>query len=237
MTNVEVKIDDLLESGMHFGHRPSSAHPRMKEFIFGQKQGIHVIDLNKTREYLERALFFIRDIVAQGGVLIFVGTKKQAVKLAEQYAKEAEMPYVNNRWLGGTLTNFQVISSLIKKLKKLKEDRDSGNLDKYTKKEKLNFGQEILRLEELVGGLQGLEKLPQALLIIDVREEKTALNEARRLGIPVVGLVDTNVNPLGVAYPIPGNDDGVRSIEFILKSVKEAIIEGRKKGVEQNAES
>ncbi len=226
MNTSEITVEQLLESGAHFGHRTSSAYPKMKQYIFDERQGIHILDLDKTKSHLLTALQFIHSTVQQGGMIIFVGSKKQAAPLIEKYARGVGMPYVNNRWLGGTLTNFKIISTLIKNLKELKDNLESGKLEKYTKKEQLEFTREIARLEELVGGLDTLHVLPQALFIVDVRQEKTAVHEARALGIPVIALIDTNSNPEGVTYPIPANDDGVRSIDLIVRLASEAVSEG-----------
>lgn len=223
----DIKLEDLLESGAHFGHRTSSMHPKMGEYVFGQRNGVHILDLAKTRQRLEEALNFVKEIASKGGVIIFVGTKPQASSIIEKCALEAQMPYVHLRWIGGTLTNFKVVSDMIKKFKKLKQDMEKGELEKYTKKEQLEFSREIKRLEELVGGLERLEKLPDALFIVDVREENIAVREARRLNIPVLAIVDTNSSPDGVTFPIPANDDGTKSIEFLVRLVKDAIIEGR----------
>lgn len=226
MNTSEITVEQLLESGAHFGHRTSSAYPKMKEYIFDERQGIHILDLDKTKAHLLTALQFIRATVEQGGVIIFVGSKKQAAPLVEKYARGVGMPYVNNRWLGGTLTNFKIISTLIRNLKELKDNVESGKHDKYTKKEQLEFTREIERLNELVGGLDTLHTLPQALFVIDARQEKTAVHEARALGIPVIALIDTNSNPEGITYPIPANDDGVRSIDLIVRLATEAVSEG-----------
>lgn len=223
-----ITLEELLESGVHFGHRTSSAYPKMKKYIFDQRQGIHLLDLEQTKAHLIKALEFLRDTTARGGTIIFVGAKKQAAPLIEKYAKEAGMPYVNNRWLGGTLTNYKIISTLIRNLKELRDNMETGKLEKYTKKEQLDFSREIERLDELVGGLGLLQGLPQALFIVDVRQEKTAVQEARRLKIPIIAIVDTNSNPLGVDYPIPANDDGVRSIDLILRLASKSVLEGKK---------
>lgn len=220
-------VVDLLQAGAHFGHQTSKWHPKMKDFIFGSRQGIHIIDLEQTRDALERAAAFAKQTAARGGVILFVGTKKQAMSIIEQEAKEAGMPFVNRRWLGGTLTNFAVISQVVRKFKDLKRRQEKGELVKYTKFEQLKFSEEIEKLENQVGGISELARIPDAVFIIDIRKDKTALEEATRRGVKVIALCDTNVNPKDVEYCIPCNDDAVKAIGLMTHVIAQACKEGR----------
>lgn len=218
---------DMLKSGMHFGHITSRWHPKMKPFIFGSRLGVHIINLEKTQEALSEALEFLKGIASRGGVILFVGTKLQAQAPIQKYAQAAGMPYVQNRWLGGTLTNFGQIKQTLKRLKTLKDQRDKGELKKYTKKEQIMIGREIEEMEEKFGGIENVTRTPDAVFIIDVKTEKTAVQEAIVTGIPVVALCDTNVNPEGITKVIPGNDDAVKSIELVCKLACDAIKDGK----------
>jgi len=222
-------IEEMLKAGMHFGHRTSKWHPKMEPFIFTSRKGVHIIDLNKTKKKLEDALKFIIQSVKERKTILFVGTKTQVKKPLKNTAEEISMPYVNERWLGGSLTNFFVIKKLIKKYKDLLESKQTGKLEKYTKKERHDFDQEITKLEVKVGGLVNLTKIPDALFIWDIKKEKTALTEANKKNIPVIAVCDTNVNPAGVDYIIPANDDATKGIKLVLRLVKEAVEEGGKK--------
>ncbi|MBI5077560.1 30S ribosomal protein S2 [Candidatus Falkowbacteria bacterium] len=223
-----VTLQDLAKAGAHFGHQSSRWHPKMKQFIFAEKNGIHVINLEKTLEYLNAALEFVKKTVSEGGTVLFLGTKKQAQDIVKDAALACGMPYVIFRWLGGTLTNAHSILGLAKKLRKLKEAKASGELEaKYTKKERLNIDREIARLEIIVGGIERLEKIPNAIFIVDIKKEKTAISEANRKSVPVVAICDTNVNPDLVTYPIPGNDDAVSSIRLFVNLMAEAVKEGK----------
>lgn len=222
---------ELLQAGVHFGHKTSKSHPKMSPFIFGIKNDVHLINLEETQKYLAKALEFLKDRAREGKTILFVGTKKQAQEITKKYAKECGMPYAAGRWLGGTVTNFPVVSLLIKKMKTLRTQRDSGELQKYTKKEQLDFQREIERLEEIVGGLENLTKLPDVFFIWDIRTEETAFREAKKKKIPVVAVCDSNVNPTDVQYVIPANDDAVKSIELITSLVAAAINEGKAESV------
>jgi small subunit ribosomal protein S2 len=228
-------VVEMLKAGVHFGHRSSKWHPKMKEFIFGERAGIHIIDVEKTAEQLETALNFISDTVAKGGTILFVGTKNQAQAITEKYGLDAQTPYVSTRWLGGTLTNFAQIQRLIRHYLDLKDKRVKGDLRKYTKLEQLQFDREIEELDEKIGGISTMTRLPDALFILDARTEKTAVREAATVRVPVVALVDSNVNPVGVKYVIPGNDDATASLELISKLVAEAIKDGRARAVNARA--
>ncbi|MFA5107019.1 MAG: 30S ribosomal protein S2 [Patescibacteria group bacterium] len=229
----EITLLELLQSGVHFGHQRSRWHPKMKPFIFTERSGIHIIDLEKTRERLLEALQFLRETAQKGGVVVFIGTKKQAQGIITRYAKESGMPFIVNRWIGGLLTNFSIVKRLIDKLTSLKKQQASGELEKYTKKEKATFLKRIDRLENLVGGLTELKKVPDALFVVDIKIEKTVIREAERKNIPVVAMIDTNNDPSKVTYPIPANDDATKSIELITKLVSESIQQGKKDRVAQ----
>jgi small subunit ribosomal protein S2 len=218
---------ELLHAGVHFGHRTSKSYPKMAPYIFTQRGGVHILNVEITQKKLEEALNFVRNLVAQKGVIVFVGSKKQAQSLIKEAGLSCGMPYVNDRWLGGTLTNFGIISKLIQKFKNLKKKRESGELVKYTKKEQLEFDREIERLEKLVGGISSLEKLPDALFLVDLKREKTALSEAKGKGIPIIALCDTNVNPEYIDYPIPSNDDATKALSLMIGLMVAAVQEGK----------
>ncbi len=218
---------EMLQSGLHFGHSAGKWHPKMKQYIFGERGGIHIINLEATAEKMAAALDYITNLVAKGGVIMLVATKRQAQDIVREVAAETGMPEITRRWLGGTLTNFGQIMKLIKHYKDLMARRESGDLLKYTKKEQLEFSREIEDLERKIGGISNITKMPDAIFIMDIKHEKTAFDEARRMGVPVVAVIDTNANPEGVAYPIPANDDAIKSIELIVRLVGEAIQEGK----------
>ena len=217
---------DLLKAGTHFGHQASKWHPKMKKFIFGERNGIHILNLESTQQALEEALSFVKKTAARGGVILFVGTKKQASSIVEAAAQACGMPYVNTRWLGGTLTNFSSISQTIRRFKDLKRKQEKGELSKYTKFEQLKIAEQIKLMDTSVGGIQELNRIPDAIFILDIRKDKTALTEAVRRGVKVVAMCDSNVNPIDVDYVIPANDDAVKSIELIAHTVSAAIKEG-----------
>lgn len=226
MTKIPSLVE-LLQAGAHFGHQTSKWHPKMKKYIFGDRQGIHIINLEETQKALEDALAYVKTVTQRGGTVLFVGTKKQASDIVKAAAVSCGMPYVNQRWLGGTLTNFSVIAQLLRKFKDLKRKQERGELGKYTKFEQQKFAEEILKLDEKIGGIQELARVPEAVFILDIRKDKTALEEASRRGVKVVALCDSNVNPTDVDYPIPANDDAVKSIELIANLVAAACREGR----------
>ncbi len=221
-------LEELLEAGVHFGHQSSRWHPKMGEFIFGKRGGVHIIDLEKTQVQLEKAKTFVAGIVSRGGYVMFLGTKAQTKGFVEAAAKSCGMPYVTERWLGGTITNFEEIHKLIKRLADLKRRKETGDLKKYKKKEQLMFAREIEDLEEKVGGISTLSKLPEAVIVFDVRNELTAVKEASRSGVKVVALCDTNINPRPIDYVVPSNDDAVSSIELMTNQFAEAVLEGKK---------
>ncbi len=221
---------EMLKAGLHFGHRTSKMHPKMKPYVFTQKNGVHIINVELTQEKLKEALEFVTKIVSNGGTILFLGTKKQAQAIVKKYAEECQMPHITERWLGGTFTNFAEISRVIRKYSSLKEKRKSGELKKYTKKEQLKFDREIEKLEKVVGGIESLKKIPEAIYIVDLKKEKTALAEATTKEIPVVAICDSNVNPDRINYVIPGNDDAIKSIEMVTRLVAEAVVAGKNEG-------
>jgi small subunit ribosomal protein S2 len=221
----EPGVKDLLEAGLHFGHQTRRWDPRMRPYIFGERDGIHIIDLLQTDQLLAEARHFAADVASKGGAVLFVGTKKQARDAIKDWAERCEMPYVNQRWLGGLLTNFHTISARIERLHELIELRDAGQLDLLPTKERMAREAELLKLEYNLGGVRDMKRLPQAALIIDLKTEAIAVREADRLRIPIIGLVDSNVDPVPVAYPIPGNDDSIRSCELVIRTIGEAVYE------------
>ncbi len=221
-----VSMKALLETGVHFGHRTRKWHPRMKEYIFTERNGIHIIDLQQTLEALNTAYALVRDTVEGRGRILFVGTKRQAQETIELEAKRCMMSYVNARWLGGTLTNWRTIRSRIDELNELERRRDSGEFELLTKKETLSLTRRIDKLEERLGGIREMVSLPELLFVVDVRREETAIHEANLLGIPVIALVDTNCNPKNIEYVIPSNDDAIRAIKLMASKIADAVLEG-----------
>ena len=222
-----ISVKQLLEAGAHFGHLTGHWHPRMKSYIFTQRNGIHIIDLEQTVAMLDRACAYLRDLVSNGQSLLFVGTKKQAQEIIGEEAKRCGMYYVNQRWLGGMLTNFATIQARIDYLVRLEDRRDKGDLDYLSKKEKLKVEKEIARLNKLLGGFKEMTTLPGALFIADPTKEKIALAEARKVGIPIVAIVDTNCDPTGIDYLIPANDDAIKAIKLICSKIADAVLEGK----------
>ncbi len=220
-------MKSLLEAGVHFGHRTRRWHPRMKQFIFTERNGIHIIDLQQTMGKLEEAYNVVRDMVAEGGTILFVGTKRQAQDTIATEAQRCGMPYVNQRWLGGTLTNFRTIRSRIDYLVKLEERQATGDLEKLPKKEALLLTRELAKLQNRLGGLKEMRRLPKAVFIVDTRHEEIAIHEANALQIPIVAMCDTNSDPNPIAYPIPSNDDAIRAIKLITGKIADAVVEGK----------
>lgn len=223
---VAVSMKDLLETGVHFGHRTRKWNPRMRPFIFTERNNIHIIDLQQTLDSLIEAYALIRDTVAGGGNILFLGTKRQAQETIELEARRCGMPYVNMRWLGGTLTNWQTIRSRIDELTELERRKDEGELDLLTKKEALTVTRRIDKLEERLGGIREMKTVPDLLYAVDVRRAETAIHEANLLNIPVIALVDTNCDPSGVDYVIPSNDDAIRAIKLLTSTIADAALEG-----------
>lgn len=220
---------EMLKAGVHFGHRTSRWHPKMEQYIFGSRSGVHIIDVEKTLVILEKTIAMVEELVSRDGVIMFVGTKKQATDLVEKVARDCGMPYVNTRWLGGTFTNFTEIQRLVKKYIDLKDKREKGELKKYTKLEQLMFDREIDELEGKIGGLGEFKKLPDAIFVLDIRHDKTAVQEARIRGVKVIGICDTNVNPDMADVVIPANDDSIGSLTLISKLIGEAVKVGKNK--------
>ncbi len=222
-----VSMKQLLEAGVHFGHQTRRWNPKMAPYIFTERNGIYIIDLQKTVRKLEDAYMFIRDLSAKGESVLFVGTKKQAQESVREEAERAGAYYVNARWLGGMMTNFRTIRGRIARLAQLKQMSEDGTFDLLPKKEVIKFNREIEKLEKFLGGIKEMKKLPGALFIVDPRKEKIAVSEAKKLGIPVVAIVDTNCDPDEIDYVIPGNDDAIRAVKLIAQTMANAIIEGR----------
>ncbi len=222
-----VSMRQMLEAGVHFGHQTRFWNPKMEPYIFGERNKIHIINLEKTQPLFTDAAGFIRQVVGDGGTVLFVGTKRSARDAIQKEALRAEMPYVNQRWLGGMLTNFKTIRASIKRLGELQDMASSGALDKRGKKEATQLRREMIKLERSLGGIKGMESLPDALFVIDVGHEHIAIHEARKLGIPVVAVVDTNCSPDGIDHVIPGNDDAMRAIVLYAAAIADAVIEGR----------
>ena len=222
-----IPMKALLEAGVHFGHRTRRWHPKMRPYIFTERNGIHIIDLQQTVGKLEGAYNFVRDTVAEGGAVLFVGTKRQAQETVLQEAVRCGMPYVSNRWLGGTMTNFRTIRTRVDDMIRLEERQASGELDKLPKKEALMLTREMQRLQARLGGLKEMRRLPKALFIVDVHHEENAVLEATTLNIPIVAICDTNSDPDPIAYPIPANDDAIRAVKLITAKIADAVIEGK----------
>jgi small subunit ribosomal protein S2 len=231
----EVGIKELLEAGVHFGHQTRRWNPRMRRFIYGEREGIHIIDLLQTEELLNEARDFVTEVAAKGGVILFVGTKKQARDSIQEWAERCQMPYVNRRWLGGLLTNFHTIRKRIQRLHELRELQEGGRLELLPTKERMSMEAELRKLEYNLGGVADMQRLPDAVVIIDLKTEEIALREAERLEIPIIGLVDTNCDPTAVDYVIPGNDDAIRSCELIIGTLGAAIENAAAKWREEEA--
>ncbi len=219
-------MKSLLEAGVHFGHQTRRWNPKMRKFIFSERNGIHIIDLSQTVQRLEAAAAFVRDLVAEGGTILFAGTKRQAQETTESEAKRCGMPYVTTRWLGGTLTNFNTIQGRIDYLVRLEDSKARGELDYLPKKERLQKEEEIARLNRYLGGIKAMTAIPGAIFVIDTTKEDIAVAEAHRMAIPIVALVDTNCNPDVIDFPIPSNDDAIRAIKLITARIAEAVLEG-----------
>ncbi len=222
-----VTMRQLLDSGVHFGHQTRRWNPKMKRFIHGERNGIYIIDLEQTLGRIETAYSFVRDLVADGGTILFVGTKKQAQDPVRSYADRCGMPYVNERWLGGMLTNFQTMSKRVAKMKDYQRMRDTGDFEAMPKKEALLISRELEKLERNLGGIRNMERLPSAIFVLDTKKEDIAVTEANKLGLPIVAVVDTNCDPDIITYVIPGNDDAIRSANLMARVIADAVDEGR----------
>jgi small subunit ribosomal protein S2 len=228
-------MKQLLEAGVHFGHQTRRWNPKMRRFIFGERNGIYIVDLHQTLDRIDTAYRFVRDTVADGGTVLFVGTKKQAQEPIERQAERAGQPYINFRWLGGMLTNFQTVHARVAKLRELQRVVDSGEIDQMPKKEGLKVRRDLAKLERNLGGIKNLEKLPAAIFVIDTKKEHIAVTEANRLKIPVVAVVDTNCDPDIIDYVIPGNDDAIRAAQLMSRVIADAVIEGKHIAQRRNA--
>ena len=222
-----VTMKDLLSAGVHFGHQTRRWNPKMKRFLFGERSGIYIVDLHQTLDRIDTAYRFVRSTVADGGTIMFVGTKKQAQEPISSHADRCGMPYVNFRWLGGMLTNFQTVHGRTSKLRELQRVIDTGEVDQMIKKEGLKVKREAAKLQRNLGGIKNMERIPDAIFVIDTKKEHIAVTEANRLGIPVVAIVDTNCDPDVIDFVIPGNDDAIRSADLLCKVIAEAVIEGK----------
>jgi small subunit ribosomal protein S2 len=231
-----VSMRDLLEAGVHFGHQTRRWNPKMRRFIFGERGGIYIIDLTQTAERLDEARQFLRNVAERGGTVLFVGTKKQAQDAVENEAKRVDMPYVNQRWLGGLLTNWRTMADRIDRLHEMRRLRDEGQMDLLPAKERIAMSGELEKLEANLGGVADMRRQPDAVVIVDLKKEALAVREARRLGVPVVALVDTNCDPDEADYVIPGNDDAIRSCNLIVHSLAEAVNDGKLKVSAQELE-
>ena len=223
-----ISMKQLLEAGVHFGHQTRRWNPKMQQFIFMDRNGIHIIDLQQTVSRLNEAYKFVQQLVADGGTLLFVGTKKQAQEAVAEEARRCGMYYVNQRWLGGMLTNFKTIQLRIAYLRELEARRDRGDFERLPKKEVQHLQDELLRLERILGGIKDMRRLPSAVFIIDTRKERTAVLEARRLEIPIIALADTNCDPDEMDFPIPANDDAIRAVRLLCAKIADAAVEGRR---------
>ncbi len=221
-------IKQLLEAGVHFGHQTKRWNPKMEKYIFGERSGIYIVDLEKTAEALEKAKAFVKELATKGEVLLFVGTKKQAQETIKVEAQRCSMPYVNQRWLGGMLTNYATIRKSITRLKDIERMQTDGTFSNLTKKEVTLLTKELNKLKKNLSGILQMEGLPKAIYVVDSKNDETAVKEARKLSIPIIGLIDTNCNPDMIAYPIPGNDDAIKSIKLVTSMIADSVIEGRR---------
>jgi len=226
----KVSMMNMLKAGVHFGHKKAKCYPKMKQYIYTTRNGINILDLSKTTANLNKAVAYAKEVSSNEGVILFVGTKKQARKITKNAAEKCGMPYVTERWLGGTFTNFSKIVASVNRLKKMIEQKESGEFEKkYNKKERLELDREIKRLEKKFGGIMSLKKLPEAVFVVDIKEDLTTVNESKSKNIPIIALVDTNVDPSSIDYPIPSNDDAMKAIELMANAIADAVVEGKNK--------
>ena len=225
MSNITMK--EMLEAGLHFGHHTRRWNPKMKPYIFGARNNIYIINLDKTLPLFNKAFDFILSTTAKGGTVLFVGTKKQARDIIQEEAERSQMFFVNHRWLGGMLTNFQTIKKSVDRLKNIEAMKEDGSIHRYKKKEVLRMDKELEKLERNLGGIKNMRSLPSAIFVVDTKREKIAIDEANRLNIPVIAMADTNSDPEGLDFPIPGNDDAIRSIRLITSKMAEAVLKGK----------
>jgi len=232
-SEININAEEMAQAGLHFGHRTSNINPKMKPYLYGTRNNVNIIDLEKTAEKFKEALNFIESIISEGKTLLLVGTKIQVKDLLKGVAEECGLPYVSERWLGGTFTNFETIKKRIEYFKDLESKRKSGELEKYTKKEKAIFDREIKGLQMRFGGIKTLTKIPEAVFVSDMRKDLLAVREAKAKGVKVIGIADTNVDPNLADYPIPANDDAITSLKYILEKVKEAVLKSKPKEVKE----
>jgi small subunit ribosomal protein S2 len=232
--DIKLETEEMAKAGLHFGHKTSKLHPKMLPYIFGARNNIHIIDLEKTKEKLKEALNFIQELIKEKKVILIVGTKIQLRELVKEFANQFNFPYINYRWLGGTFTNFNVIKKRVEYLKELEEKKEKGEFEKYTKKEKMILEKKFLKLKDKFEGIKNLEKLPDAVLILDMEKERLAVKEARKMGIKIIAISHTNVDPTLADFPIPANDDAISSVEYILDKIKEAILKVKKDETREN---
>ena len=232
----QVTMRQMLEAGLHFGHRTRRWNPKMKPYIYGPRNGIYIINLDKTMRQFRKAYNFVVDLVAEGGSVLFVGTKRQAQEIITQEAGRSGMYYVNHRWLGGMMTNFQTIKHSVDRLKKIETMQEDGTISRFPKKEILMMEKERVKLDRNIGGIKDMRTLPDVIFVVDPNKEEIAVSEANKLNIPVIALTDTNCDPDGIDYLIPGNDDAIRSIKLISSLIAEAVMEGKGRREEENME-
>jgi len=224
-----INPEEMMQAGLHFGHKSSKTHPKMKPYLFGVRNTIHIFDVEKTAEKLRETLVKIKELVTEDKVLLFVGTKIQTKELIKEIAVETGFPYVTERWLGGTITNFKIIKDRVEYFKDLEKKKEKGELEKYTKKEQLEFDKELQKLRMKFEGIKNMTKIPDAIFIVDIGKENSAVREAKQKGIKIIGICDTTVDPTLIDCPIPANDDAISSLKYILEKVKEAILKGKQK--------
>lgn len=229
MTQTQVNLKEMLDAAVHFGHKTQKWNPKMRKYIYGEKNGIHLIDLQKTQQCLEKAVEFLKHSSASGKRILLVSTKPQAAHLIVEAANAAHMPYVVHKWMGGLMTNFSTMKQRIRYFRTLKEQEKSGEFEKYTKKEAAELKKAIAKLENALGGVQELDKLPDVVFVADAVRDRIVIKEANKMKIPVVAIVDSNADPDGIAYPIPGNDDAVKSLTYLISMVKNAMVMGKGK--------
>ncbi len=227
---------EMLKAGAHFGHQKSRWHPKMEQYLFGSRNGVHIIDLEKSLVEIEKAYEYVKNLAANGKIVLFVGTKRQSREIIKEAAESCEMPYATERWIGGLLTNFDEIKKRLKKYSQMKEEVKTGEVEKYTKKEQIEFKKELEKMDEYLSGLVRLDRKPEVVYIADMRVEKTAIAEAQRTGVKIVGVCDSNVNPEKADYVIPANDDAVNAIRILANLMAEAIIEGKKEWEKKKTE-
>lgn len=227
-SSFKIKPEEMLEAGLHFGHRASRCHPKMKPYLFGVRNTVHIIDLEKTAQKFEEALSFIQKLISEKKILVIVGTKIQAKELVRKMAEDCDLPYVSERWIGGTFTNFEIIKKRVDYFKDLERKKTEKELEKYTKKEQMKIDKELSDLKVKFGGIKNLEKIPDAIFVLDMKKDKVAITEARKKGIKIVAIADTNVDPDLADYPVPASDDSISSIRYILDKLAEVVKKAKK---------